>query len=339
MSKRAYLLFAVLLLTLVGAAGTVVWLTFSVPVQIARPARGPAVQAVYATGVVEPVNWAKVAPTGTGRLVEIAARDGAAVRRGDLLAKLDDREAQALLKELEAVEGFRKDELERYARLAKTSIASRQAFERTASEHARAVAAVAAARQRVRDLTLLAPMDGVVLRQDGEVGEVVETGEILFWIGRNRPLWIEAEVDEEDIPLIAVGQRAAIKADAFPRRNLDGAVREITPKGDPISKNYRVRISLPDDTPLLIGMTTEVNIVVQVTDNALLVPAGAVQVDHVWVVQGDRVQRRPVIVGIRGETMFEIAEGLDDGETIVLDPPEILEDGDRVRVNDTAPDG
>ena len=82
-------------------------------------------------------------------------------------------------------------------------------------------------------------------------------------------------MDEEDIPLVTVGQPVLIKADAFPGRILDGTVAEITPKGDPVNKSYRVRIGLPPDTPLMIGMTVESNIVVRREDAALLVPQAA----------------------------------------------------------------
>ena len=136
-------------------------------------------------------------------------------------------------------------------------------------------AAVAAARERIEHLMLRAPMDGTILRRDGEVGEVVDSGQVLFWVGRPVPLWIIAEVDEKDIPLVTVDQKTLVKADAFPSQELWGSVSQITPKGDPVNKSYRVRIRLPEYSPLRIGMTTEVNIVVAEKTDTLLVPAAA----------------------------------------------------------------
>ena len=80
---------------------------------------------------------------------------------------------------------------------------------------------------------------------------------------------VTAEVDEEDIARCRPGQQAVIKADAFPGRVLKGQVNEITPLGDPLNKSYRVRVALPDDTPLHLGMTTELNIIVSEQPNAL----------------------------------------------------------------------
>lgn len=62
----------------------------------------------------------------------------------------------------------------------------------------------------------------------------------------------------------------------------------ITPKGDSVTKTYRVRLRLPDDTPLKIGMSTDVNIVIRVSRNALLIPSSAIEGNWVALVEGGR---------------------------------------------------
>lgn len=300
-------------------------------VTIAQVTRGPAIEAVYATGVVEPVHWAKVAPTIVGRITEIAARDGTKVKRGQVLLKLDDTEARAELARREARLRFTKEEVDRYAELAKRSIASQQAYERARSEQLQAIAAVAAARQRLRDYTLYSPLDGVVLRQDGEVGETIKAGDIVAWVGKPTPLRIIAEVDEEDIPLVRVAQSAILTADAFGKRIFKAKVIEITPKGDPISKNYRVRLSLPERTPLHIGMTTEVNIIVRKAEQALIIPFTALRGGSVFVVEQGRARQRAVKTGIVGQTHVQVTGGLKLGERVVADPPKTLKDGARIK--------
>ena len=57
--------------------------------------------------------------------------------------------------------------------------------------------------EKINDYTIVAPMDGVVLRRDGEIGEIAEVGQILFRIGVPKPLQVVAEVNEEDIPRVA----------------------------------------------------------------------------------------------------------------------------------------
>lgn len=330
---RAFLFLVILIAV---AAGGWYWTQRPVPVEVAVATRGPAVQAAYATGVVEPVYWAKVGPLSTGRIAEIHARDGAPLKAGQPLARLDDREATARLAELEARERYWREELTRQTQLAERGFASRDARERAQSEFLQVQAAIVAQRQRIADLTMVAPMDGIVLRQDGEVGETVESKSTLFWVGRPRPLRITADVDEEDIPRIAPGQVTHVKSDAFPDTQLMGKVAEITPKGDPVAKSYRVRVALPDDTPLKIGMTTEINVVVREVPEAVLVPVGALrgsaQARFVYVVDDDRARRVPVEVGILGRSMAEIRAGLSAGTRIVAQPPAGLADGARLRI-------
>lgn len=302
-------------------------------VQTVRLARGPAVEAVYATGTVEPVRWAKIGPKLTGRITEILAKEGDKVARGAVLARLDNREAVALVKQLLAREEFLRDEEARRKKLFDKQLISRQDYEKSVSDHEQALESVNVARQSLADLTLTSPLAGKILRQDGQVGEIVTSVSVLFWVGQSDRLWIVAEVDEEDIPRIRPGQRVLTKADAFAGQALEGKVAEITPKGDPINKTYRVRVGLPDDTPLKIGMTTEVNIVVHEERDALLVPVPALVDGHVWTVRNSQAYRQTVKTGVIGDQMAQILSGVAEGDVVILYPPATLKDRQHVRAS------
>jgi RND family efflux transporter MFP subunit len=325
----------VLILLVLLAAAVAAYFHLSRPamVTIARATRGDAAEIVYATGVVEPRTWAKVAPLVRERIVELCNCEGSRVTRGDVLARLDDREPQAVLRELVARQNFASRDLARLRDLAARNVGTQQDVERAESEDARIEALVAAQESRLQSYVLRAPLDGVVLRQEGEVGEIADPADVLFWVGQPSPLQIVAEVNEEDIPRIAPGRRTLLRADAFPDATLEATVASITPMGDPVAKTYRVRFHLPEDTPLLIGMTVEVNVVTSTREDALLVPVGALASDgSIFVVEDGRVQRRAVATGIRGATMIEIVDGLRDGETVVAPVPDCLEDVTRVVV-------
>ncbi|MGE5514685.1 MAG: efflux RND transporter periplasmic adaptor subunit [Bacteroidota bacterium] len=323
-------LILVLLAALAGAA--VLWSrTGGRALELTSPAPGPAVEAVYATGVVEPENWARVAAVSPGRLAEILVREGESVREGQPLARLDDREARARVAELEAKAAYWREQINRSQALAQSGVRSRDAYEKDKSELNQVTAAIAASRQRRADLVVTAPMDGVVMRRDFEVGEVVGTNDALFWIGNPRPLRLTVDVDEEDIPRIAPGQKVLIKSDSFPGRVLEARVGRITPKGDPINKTFRVRVTLPDDTPLMVGMTTEVNIVTAEKAEALLVPATALADGKVFVVEDGRTALRPITIGIHGRNRVEVVNGLTPADRVVAAPPAGLKAGERVR--------
>ena len=128
----------------------------------------------------------------------------------------------AKLAELQARVAFLSQELQRLYSLHERRVISEKAYQQTISDHAAAVAAVAAAEQRLKDFSLVAPLDGTVLRQDGNIGEVVAAGEVIFWVGRAKPLRVTAEVDEEDIVQVRagparLGQGGRLPAPAVPR--------------------------------------------------------------------------------------------------------------------------
>ncbi|MBX6373352.1 MAG: efflux RND transporter periplasmic adaptor subunit [Acetobacteraceae bacterium] len=315
------------------ATGLVWWRALPPAVAIALATSGPAVEAVYATGSVEPVQWAKVGPATRGRVVAVLVEEGERVAPGQIMARLDDRETRARVEEAEVRARQAADELARVRPLVASGAVSRAEADRRESE-ARAARAVAdAAARRLDDYLVRAPDAGVVLRRDVEVGEIVDTPAALFWVGETRPLRVTAEVDEEDIARVTVGQRALLRADAFPGQVMEARVAQITPMGDTTRKSYRVRLALPDDTPLRIGMTVEANIVLREDPEAVLVPPRALaEGGRVFVVEKEIAQLRRVQPGVQGPRATEIRRGLAAGEAVVLDPPAGLRDGQPVRL-------
>jgi RND family efflux transporter MFP subunit len=299
------------------------------PVDVVAVKRGLAVEAIYATGTVEPLRWARISPTITARLVELLVKEGDEVRAGDALARFDDGEAKARVGELKARETFLRQDLERVARLEQREFASRQSGEKARSDLGQAANARIAAEKKLGEYLLISPVSGTVLKRDGEPGEVSQPGQVLFWVGEAMPLRVTAEIDEEDIVRLKPGQKVLLKADAFPGQALESSVAEITPKGDPVNKTYRVRLALPEDTKLLIGMTVEVNVIVRETPNALLVPATALANGHVWVIKDGRLERRAVKTGALGVAEAEIIDGVAEGDVVVAQPDKTLKDGMR----------
>ena len=326
-----------LLALAVAVAGAVYW-NFGRPIAVtaARVERGNAAEIVYATGAIEPVRWAKVTPLVKGRIVERCRCEGKEVKAGDVLARLDDKEAQATLTELKAREGFSKREVERQSELIARNVTTAQAHERALSELRSIQALITAQTERLENYKLVAPMDGVVLREDGEVGEIVDSLNVLYRIGLPKPLQVVAEVNEEDIPRVWNGMKVLLRTDAFLNQPLEGMVSEITPAGDPVAKTYRVKVALPDDTPLRIGMSVEANIVTREKADVLLVPSAAVVDGHVFVIEGFRVHRRKVETGVRGTRATEVVSGLKEGDIVVASVPSGLADGARVSVTAAA---
>ena len=302
-------------------------------VKAALVQRGDAAEVVYATGIVEPVHWAKVSSLQRKRIVWICDCERQAVRKGDVLVRLDDNEERALLSELEARLARYREDAERMRTLVERNVTSRTAYEDKLTQVREQEARVAAQKERIDDLVLRAPMDGIVLRRDGEVGEIAGTAanDVLLWVGQSQPLRVVAEINEEDVVRVEAGQRVLLRHEGHRGAPLSASLDSVTPKGDPQTKTFRAYLALPPDTPLKIGMSVEANILVREAKGVLLVPAEAVGQGEVAVVVDGRVQRRAIEVGLRGTRLVEIRKGLQEGEHVVAPFNANLKSGVRVR--------
>ena len=295
-------------------------------------------EAVYGTGTVEPERWAKVIPLQRKRIVELCRCEGQSVKAGQVLAKQDDTEENSMLQELQ----IRHEQLDRDVKRArddrKKNEISKAELEQKETDFDQSQSRISAQRARLDTLVLRSPLDGMVLRRDGEVGEIVGPTDVLFWVGPPLPKQVVAEINEEEITKIQIGQKTYLKTEAFEGQQLSAVVSQITPKGDPARKTFRTYLRVPNDSPLRIGMTVEVNIVVKEKPLAMLVPVEAVVNNAVQVVRGGKVERIPVSVGIRGSRNIEIVGPVSRG-AIVLSPGRAdLADGSWVKVISTAPD-
>jgi RND family efflux transporter MFP subunit len=280
-----------------------------------QPFRKDVIEAVYATGEVEPVTWLQVAPQLTARYAEVLVDDNAVVTKDQMLAKADDAAERAKLDEYESRLAQMKSEYDRNKGLLDKGYISQKAFEDASGNYDELQSRIDNQKLVIERMSLRSPIDGVILRRDIEPGEVKSPAQTVFWVGDPSVLRITAEVDEEDILKVKKGQAALLKSDAIQGKVLEGTVGDITPKGDPVNKNFRVRISLSKDTPLLIGMTVEVNIVTSKSENALVVPVKAVKDGAVWLA-GTPSTRAPVETGRTDGKVVEILKGLSGNETI-----------------------
>ncbi|HEX6362002.1 MAG TPA: efflux RND transporter periplasmic adaptor subunit [Albitalea sp.] len=334
MQRRTLILLA--LIAVGAAAAGIAWRQWPASVDTAAVTRGPVVEAVYATGTVEPSVMVPLAPRAGGRLAAVLVDEGAQVRRGQVLARIESADLDQTVQEMLAREQLARAQYERTRDLVAQKFVSPAEVDRTRAELQAAQAAARRAQAQHAYNQLVAPADGTVLRRDGEPGQFVAAGQAVLTLACCAPLRVAAEVDEEDIPRVAVGQPVTLRTDALPARLFDGTVAEITPKGDPVSRSYRVRIRLADapqvDTgPLRTGMTMDVNIVVARREGALLAPTRAFVSDAVWVLSRGRLQRRAVRKGVSAAERTEVLAGLAEGEAVVLSPTETLREGQRAR--------
>jgi len=349
-----------------------------VPVRTARAEiRGGAGGAgLTANGYVVARTKASISSKIAGRLAYLAVEEGDRVRQGEVIARLDDAEYGAAVRQAEsnvlnakaaAIEAearltqARRD-LDRARTLFADSLVSVQSVQdgETALESADAQAraadarvqaaegALGIARANLENTRIRAPFDGTVLRKDAEVGEVVApsvagtglTRGAVVTMADLTTLEVEVDVNESYIGDVEQDQAATIVLDAYPSASYSGHVRQILPTADRQKATILVRVAFDSaDARVLPEMGARV-VFIGGADSAdaatrVMVPVAAVRneagADIVWIVTDGVASRRAIEAGPVSGGEREVRSGLRGGETLVLDPPEDLRDGARVR--------
>jgi len=218
------------------------------------------------------------------------------------------------------------------------SLADQGADQRLAAAALRqAQAAAAVALAKLEEKEIRAPAAGTILARNVEPGDVVQAGRTLVVLAGEGRTRLTVQPDEKNLAWLHEGQAAEAVADAFPAAPFRAALAYISPAVDPARGTVEVRLDVAEPPPFLRpDMTISVNVTVGRKEDALVVPAEVVRdaATDPWVlrVEGGRAVRRPVRLGLRGEGMLEVVEGLAAGDAVVPPAAGRLEDGARVRI-------
>jgi RND family efflux transporter MFP subunit len=199
-------------------------------------------------------------------------------------------------------------------------------------EVAAARKALEQAQQELAEATITAPFDGIVGAVYVDEGDIIPpptmAPTVAIYLLTPTSLELEAEVDEIDIPQVKVGQSAVIEVDALADEFFEGTVISISPvpKIEAGLVLYEVTVSLviPADAGVMVGMSATADIMIDKSENTLLVPERAIGVDAdgnavVWVSVDGQLEKRAVVVGISDGLEAEILAGLEEGEMVSVE--------------------
>jgi RND family efflux transporter MFP subunit len=311
----------------------------AIPVRTAAVERGPVVRPVRAAGTVAAKDERDLSFKVGGIVERVAVREGAEVRRGQLLAALDTTELEAGARQArEAAAKARRDRARARLLRAGGSIAIAQAEDAETSAEV-AEAALQAAEFNLRHAVLTAPDDGWVDRRMAEPGEIVAPGKAVLRVsGRGRGFVVRASLPERDVLVLSPGDAAQVRLDARPDDPIPGQVTEIARSAARGTGTYQVEIRLdgPRSRGLLSGLGAKVEIARTVTA-AGSVPLAAVQDGDgaggaVFTVDGARARRVPVRIAFLDGERAVLAGGAEGVERVVIEGAARLADGAPVRV-------
>jgi len=291
----------------------------------------------------DPDRSARIASPAPGKVDEVRFKEGASVKKGDVLAVIrvpelgKVRGAQsATLARAKAA----KENTERLKALLEKRLTSEQAVTdaeaqaRALSIEAQALgielAALGAGAQDGSPfkLTLRAPIDGVVISRDAVVGQPVTADDTLGSIADLRDLWFLGRVFERDLRRLKIGAGAEVQLNAYPNERFEGKVEYVGQKIDPLARTVTARISLANRNDLLrIGLFGMANVTsgeAETREPRLLVPRSAIceiaQKPAVFVKQADGdFEMHEVVLGDGALGMVEVVSGLRESEEVVIE--------------------
>ncbi|HMZ75890.1 MAG TPA: efflux RND transporter periplasmic adaptor subunit, partial [Rhodocyclaceae bacterium] len=200
-------------------------------------------------------------------------------------------------------------------------------------------AQLANARARAALLTLTAPSAGTVLSRKAEPGDVTTAGKVLLELAEAGETRVYATVDEKNLRLLALGQKARGVADAFPGTPFEAELYYLAPAVDPQRGTVEIRFRVPAPPAFLRpDMTISVETVTGHRDATLVLPSEALReadggAPWVLVARDGVAERVPVQTGLTGIGQVEILHGLVEGDVAILPAAGAL-DGDRVRLRE-----
>jgi RND family efflux transporter MFP subunit len=268
------------------------------------------------------------AKTG-GRIIEMPVVLGQKIKAGEPLARLDAPEIKARLDQAEATLQQAERDAKRMASLFNQQAASRADYETADSRYLVAKGVVAEARAMMGYVNILAPFDGVVTRKWVDVGDQAAPGRPLVNIEDPSKFQLEADVPEAIVSRIKQDACMTIRVGQS-TSDLSGTVAEITPLADPTSRTFRVKLDVPTSPGLMSGQFAR--LIVPVGENtSMRVPTSAVvrrgQMEIIFAVENQHARLRLVKTGRRVNDETEILSGLDSGDSVVVDNPQQLFDG------------
>jgi membrane fusion protein, multidrug efflux system len=314
-----------------------------------------------AAGTVRSRTSAIVSPRIAGVITVMNAREGARVRKGEILAQLDARENQAnaaaaagavedarrAVDESIARKSFAEAQFNRYQKLFKSDAVSRQEFEIKETEKELAQQGLARAEARLNQMQeqskgagafadytkITAPISGVITSRQADLGATVFPGQPVFTIEDESGYQLELAIPESLALKVRPGTVAQVTLDAM-GSSFVAKVTEIVPSADPLSRTFTAKIFL-QQKGLKSGMFGRGVISQGTTVKGMTLPKKAVvergALTSVWVLEKENIARMRIVkVGKQLGERVEILSGLSDGERVVVSEVEKVSEGAKV---------
>ena len=309
----------------------------AVPVEVAALQTGPIEQVLRYSTNLEAEEEVAVYSQAARQIEQLLVEEGAEVRRGQVLLRLQDDEQRNALAKVTAELDRARREYERQQRLFANQLISEQAFNDARHELEQLELQQADARRELSYTTVVAPISGTVTRRLISRGDQVTPNQHLFDLVDFDSIVARVYVPEKELPRLADGLIARVTAPAV-GRTWSGRVERLSPVVDPKSGTVKVTVAIPRQEALRPGMYVDVQLVTEVREDALLVPKRALVYDRdqvfVYRMGDDRTVERVYVVPELEDERFVLPAGdqLAAGDKVVTAGQAGLKAGAKVRL-------
>jgi membrane fusion protein (multidrug efflux system) len=272
-----------------------------------------------------------------GRVTKLPFYEGDRVKKGEVIAKLDDKLLQAQLARARATRQQAEQDLKRLKNLFRQKLTSADELSRaeTAAEVAKADEEVLAT--RLSYTTITSPIDGVISERLTEPGNIAERYAHLLTISDPTSLITEVTVSELLLAKLSVNETAMVRIDALGKDSFKGRISRIFPNLDPVTRRGTLEVELkPVPKGARPGQLCRVQLQTQAAQR-LLFPFKALRRDdsgeYVFTVDGEnQVKKVKITTGLRINEQIEVIEGLESGQQVVTKGFLGLKEGAKVKV-------
>jgi membrane fusion protein (multidrug efflux system) len=308
----------------------------AVPVGAAPVERRDISSYIETNGVLEAENEVDLIARMNGPIVELNTEEGMTVRRGQPLARIDDRDIRSDLEIARVAQAEAKLDFERAERLRASQLISPEEYEQAANAFETAEARYEGTRILLGYTEITAPFDGLIVNRYIDFAQQVSPGAPLFRISDFDPLLCPIQVPERELPRLAVGQSAYLTVEAWSGERFAARVLRISPVVNAATGTVKVTLDVTPDKRLRPGMFARVFLETERRTASLVIPKAALSLeslgDTVYVVGDGVAQRRDVTLGFREGDFVEVTAGLEEAEQVVVIGQDGLSDGTPIRV-------
>ncbi len=276
---------------------------------------------IISTGSLIPDEEVELSFETSGKVVGIYFQEGTRVKKGTLLAKINDRPLQAQLLKLQAQRKLVEEREFRQRQLLDRDAISRESYDQVATELQTLAADILLVEARISETELKAPFDGIVgLRMISE-GAFATTQTKIVRLVKISPLKIEFSISERYSGEISPGYPISFAIDGI-EKSFTARVYAVDPKVDPDTRTIVARALYPNtDEELKPGRYARVRALLSQIDSAVSIPTQAVipemEGEKVFILRNGKAEQVRITTGLRTESLIQIKTGLEFGDTLL----------------------